>query len=156
MILLTRKRISVQILLICLKTQNKNNLCLIHPVLIVIVHPWAIPNETLLSSLKKRIKKGTNVHYIHRETNWGTYWIVFKYELKFTWNRKNLEFFVKMNIVHVQFLFWQLMLKYNQMVDFIPSFLLQRYAYKLEPSLSLSLSLSIYIYIYNSHSLHIV
>ena len=52
-----------------------------------------------------------------------------------------------MNIVHVQFLFWQLMLKYNQMVDFIPSFLLQRYAYKLEPSLSLSLSLYIYIYI---------
>ena len=33
------------------------------------VHPWAIPNETLLSSLKKRIKKGTNVHYIDRETN---------------------------------------------------------------------------------------
>ena len=52
-----------------------------------------------------------------------------------------------MNIVHVQFLFWQLMLKYNQMVDFIPSFLLQRYAYKLEPSLSLSLSIYIYIYI---------
>ena len=55
-----------------------------------------------------------------------------------------------MNIVHVQFLFWQLMLKYNQMVDFIPSFLLQRYAYKLEPSLSLSLSLYIYIYIYKT------